>query len=128
MRTSFLTPLVAAAIAALPAVAMAAPAGPAAQWRTNELADPFGAAAIENGRYDAVEKRLDGAFARGDRTTEVLLNLAAINLKRGQTGTAQDLYRMVLQQPDANMATRSGSAWSHAIARRGLTGTTMASR
>ena len=84
------------------------------------ISDPYGAGSIARGRTAAVEQRLAVAYARGDRSTELLLNLAAIRLNARDGQGAQALYREVLAQPNADMATLSGNAWSHDIARRAM--------
>ena len=102
------------------AAAALAMAGPALAWPSNGVEDPYGARSIANGRIAPVEQRLADAFRRGDRAPEVLLNLAAIRMTQGQTSAAQQLYGMVLAQPNVDMATLNGSAWSHEIARRAM--------
>ncbi len=84
------------------------------------IADPYGAGSISRGRFAAVERRLQVAYDRGDRSTELLLNLAAIRLKDSDGQGAQALYRQVLSQPNVDLATLTGNAWSHDIARRAM--------
>jgi len=103
------------------AVAALAAAGSAAAWPTGGVEDPYGARSIAVGRIGSVEQRLADAFRKGDRNPEVLLNLAAIRLTQQRTAAAQQLYAMVLQQPNVDMATLKGSAWSHDIAQRAMT-------
>ena len=112
------------------AAALAASATPAlAAWQAAEIADPYGAGAITRGSYDGIERRLSAAYLRGDRTPEVLLNLAAIRIKQQDLAGAQRLYREVMVQPNVDLTTPGGTAWSHAIAERGLRlGTAIASR
>jgi hypothetical protein len=99
----------------LMAVAAPALAGPSP---SPTLADPYGAGSIVRGHYSGVEQRLQAAYARGDRDVELLLNLAAIRLKERDMASARALYDQVLAQPNIDMATLTGSAWSHDIARR----------
>ena len=60
------------------------------------------------------------AFGKGDRRPEILLNLAAVQVGRQDADDARALYDMVLSQPNIDMLTPRGPAWSHDIARRGL--------
>ncbi|MBP8232990.1 hypothetical protein [Rhizorhabdus sp.] len=87
-----------------------------------EVADPYGAGSISKGRYTAVERKLQAAYEKGDRSPEVLLNLAAIRLQEKRATEARDLYKAVLSQPNADMATLNGAAGSHEVAQRGLAG------
>ena len=103
------------------AAAALAITGPALAWPTGGVEDPYGARSIANGRIAPVEQRLEAAFRKGDRNPEVLLNLAAIRIAQQQPAAAQALYGLVLQQPNVDMATLRGSAWSHEIARRAMT-------
>lgn len=96
---------------AFAAPALAAPAG---------VADPYGARSIAHGRYESAEQRLTEALRKGDNRPEILLNLAAIRMQQGDRNSAETLYRTVLAQPNADMATLNGSAWSHDIARQAL--------
>jgi hypothetical protein len=114
-------------LSGLVAVAAAAPAA-AATWQTQDVFDPYGAAKIQRGQYDGVEKKLAQAYARGDRSIEVLLNLAAIRAQEQNTLAAHSLYREVLAQPNADMLTLTGTAWSHDIAQRGISDAVMAAR
>lgn len=107
-------------IAAAVLVGVLAGAPATAAWPTTEMVDPYGADAITKGRYDHVEKRLETAYSKGRRSVEVLLNLAAIRLEERDGDAAQTLYRQVLAQPNADMLTVTGTAWSHDIARPGL--------
>ncbi len=108
---------------------LAASATPALAFPvTTPVPDPYGAHAIARGDYARMEPRLADAFAKGDRSPEVLLNLAAIQMKSGQPGSADDLLRMVLTQPNTDMATLNGSAWSHDLARRAMAARQMAAR
>ena len=59
---------------------------------------------------------------KGDRSPEVLLNLAAIRLGEKRGAEARDLYKAVLDQPNVDMATLSGNATSHEVAQRGMAG------
>ncbi|MDB5690524.1 MAG: hypothetical protein JWL91_2400 [Sphingomonas bacterium] len=102
------------------AAAALAMAGPALAAPTGGVEDPYGARSIAKGRTAHIERRLESAFRKGRRDPEVLLNLAAIRLTQQRAAAAQELYGLVLQQPDADMATLSGSAWSHEIARRAM--------
>ena len=99
------------------ALAMAAPAMAAP---TGGVEDPYGGRSIAKGRIAHVEPRLATAFRKGDRDPELLLNLAAIRMQQQQRSAARDLYTMVLQQPNVDMATVGGTAWSHEIARRAM--------
>ena len=94
--------------------------GSAMAWPADSVADPYGANAIAAARADALQDRLVARYDRGDRRPEVLLNLAAIRTQQNHRGEARALYKMVLDQPNIDMATLNGSAWSHEIARRGL--------
>ena len=114
MIVTKVSPLILAVAAAALVPAQAAP------WPAAGSVDPFAASAIAAGRYDAAAARLDAAYARGDRSPEVLLNLAAVRLQTRDEAMAQALYRAVLAQPNADMLTDSGTAWSHDIAQRGL--------
>ena len=87
---------------------------------TGGVEDPYGGRSIAKGRIAQVEQRLSAAFRNGDHDPELLLNLAAIRLKQRDTASARALYRLVLAQPNMDMVTLHGSAWSHAIARRGM--------
>ena len=89
-------------------------------WPETRLADPYGANAIADARFTGVQDRLVAAYERGDRRPEVLLNLAAIRTQQAERGQARALYREVLDQPNVDLATLKGSAWSHEIARRGM--------
>lgn len=84
------------------------------------VADPYGAGSIAAGRYGSIEKKLEAAYRQGDRSVEVLLNLAAIRLQQNDADAAKDLYAQVLAQPNVDMATLNGSALSHDIARRAM--------
>lgn len=110
--------LLSAAILAMSSPALAGP---------TPVADPYGAGSISAGRYASIARKLEAAYQRGDRSVEVLLNLAAIRLQQSKAHEAASLYREVLAQPNVDMATLSGSAWSHDIARRALS-MTMAAR
>ncbi len=105
-------------ILAAAAIAVAAPAMAKAP---SEIVDPYGANAIAQARTTQVERRLTQAYQTGDRSLEVLLNLAAIRVQRGDPAGARALYAEVLAQPNADMATLSGAAWSHDIAQKGIT-------
>ncbi len=96
---------------AVPALAQPAP-----------VADPYGAGSIAKGRFGHIERKLEAAYQKGDRSPEVLLNLAAIRLNEKKGAEARDLYKAVLSQPNIDMATLSGSAWSHELAQRGMAG------
>lgn len=87
-----------------------------------EIADPYGAGSISQGRYGTIERKLEAAYQKGDRSPEVLLNLAAIRLGEKRGNEARDLYKAVLDQPNVDMATLSGSAMSHELAQRGMAG------
>jgi len=100
------------------ALALAVPA----LAQPTEVADPYGAGSISKGRYTAVERKLQAAYEKGDRSPEVLLNLAAIRLQEKRATEARDLYKAVLNQPNADMATLNGAAGSHEVAQRGLAG------
>jgi hypothetical protein len=104
-------------LAAAVALSLAAPAFAGV---TGVVEDPYGGRSVAMGRIDKVDQRLSTAFKQGDHSPEVLINLAAIRLQQRDTGKARELYRMVLAQPNVDMATLRGSAWSHEIARRGL--------
>ena len=116
---------VALVAAAMASASVAAP--PLSTWLTSDLGDPYGAASIQDGRYDAAEKRLAQAYARGDHATELLLNLAALR-SRGDRTTAHTLYREVLQQPNISLVTVSGTRWSHDLAQQGLASRSYASQ
>jgi thioredoxin-like negative regulator of GroEL len=107
---------------------LAVTATPAFAFPTTAVPDPYGAHAIARGDHARMEPRLAQAFAKGDRSPEVLLNLAAIQMKAGQPGTAHDLLRMVLDTPNTDMATLNGSAWSHDLARRAMSSQQLATR
>lgn len=92
-----------------------------------EIADPYGAKSISVGRTGTIAKKLEAAYQRGDRSTEVLLNLAAIRIAQQDMQGAQSLYQEVLSQPNVDMDTLNGSAWSHDIARNALS-TAMAAK
>lgn len=114
MKT-LLVPLVATLLAS---AATAAP--PPLEWLTSDVGDPYGAASIQQGRYDAAEKRLAQAYVRGQRAPELLLNLAALHARAGRGNAAQGLYREVLDQPNISLVTLSGTRWSHDVAQTGL--------
>ncbi len=83
-------------------------------------ADPFGARSISADRYDSIAKKLETSYRRGNRSVEVLLNLAAIRLKQRDAQGAEALYREVLAQPNVDMQMLNGNAWSHDIASRAM--------
>jgi hypothetical protein len=95
-------------------------AAPAVAGVTGVVEDPYGGRAVAKGHIAKVDQRLSTAFKQGDHCPEVLINLAAIRLRQQDSAGARELYRMVLAQPNVDMATLRGSAWSHEIARRGL--------
>jgi hypothetical protein len=101
----------AALVIAVPALAQPTP-----------IADPYGAGSIAKGRTGTVERKLEAAYAKGDRSPEILLNLAAIRLQEKRGSEARDLYKAVLDQPNIDMATLSGGAMSHEIAQKGMAG------
>lgn len=100
------------------ALAIAAPA----LAQPTEVADPYGAGSISKGHYSTIERKLESAYQKGDRSPEVLLNLAAIRLGEKRGVEARDLYKAVLDQPNVDMATLSGNATSHEVAQRGMAG------
>lgn len=85
-----------------------------------DIPDPYGAKSISIGQYGPITKKLEAAYARGVRSTEVLLNLAAIRMKRNDLQGAEALYQEILAQPNVDMDTLNGTAWSHDIARQAL--------
>jgi thioredoxin-like negative regulator of GroEL len=85
-----------------------------------EIPDPYGAKSISIGRTDTIARKLEAAYQRGDRSTEVLLNLAAIRIQQKDLKGAETLYQEILAQPNTDMDTLNGSAWSHDIARRAM--------
>jgi Tfp pilus assembly protein PilF len=87
-----------------------------------EVADPYGAASISKGRTATIERKLEAAYQKGDRSPEVLLNLAAIRLQEKRGAEARDLYKAVLDQPNVDMATLTGGAMSHELAQKGMAG------
>jgi len=87
-----------------------------------EIADPYGASSISQGRYSTIERKLEAAYQKGDRSPEVLLNLAAIRLAEKRGPEARDLYKAVLAQPNIDMATLDGNSMSHEVAQRGMAG------
>lgn len=89
---------------------------------TAETADPYGATSISKGRYEHIERKLLASYQKGDRSPEVLLNLAAIRLKQQRGAEARAIFSQVLEQPNVDMATLTGSAWSHDLAHRGMSG------
>lgn len=103
----------------LATIAMLAPAGVMA-WPSTGVPDPYGAKSIVRNDFSTLQPRLAAAVTKGDRTPEVLLNLAAIYSKQNDAMRADALYRMVLDQPNIDLATLSGNAWSHDLATRGL--------
>ncbi len=94
----------------------------------NDVADPYGAKSISIGRYGTIAKKLETAYQNGDRSSEILLNLAAIRIKQNDLQGAEKLYREVLAQPNIDMDTLNGTAWSHDIARRALSVTAVAAK
>ena len=102
------------AVTVLVAIASPAVAQP------SDVPDPYGAKSISIGRYGTIAKKLEAAYQHGDRSTEVLLNLAAIRITRKDFQGAESLYQEVLAQPNLDMDTLNGTAWSHDIARRAL--------
>jgi thioredoxin-like negative regulator of GroEL len=104
--------LTAALVGAVPATA--------ATWATDEVSDRYAATAILQGNYSHASQRLWTAFGHGDRRPEVLLNLAAVQVSRQDADDARALYAMVLAQPNIDMRTPNGTAWSHDIAQLGL--------
>jgi Tfp pilus assembly protein PilF len=101
------------------AVAATAPVQ-GAVWPATANVDPYAANALAAGRTDTAEAKLARAYARGDRSIEVLLNLAAVRLRERDPAAARDLYRQVLARPNADMETNAGTGWSHDIAQAGL--------
>lgn len=99
-------------------VALAVPA--AAANRASEEGVRYAANAIVRGDYSTASQTLWSAFGQGDRRPEVLLNLAAVQVGRQDADDARALYGMVLSQPNVDMTTPRGTAWSHDIARKGL--------
>ena len=97
-------------------------------WPASDVPDPYGAHAIARNDYTVLERRLADALARGDRTPEVLLNLAQIYRKERRDDAARALYQLVLGEPNVDLTTLNGSAWSHDLARKGLARDQMASR
>jgi hypothetical protein len=95
-------------------------AAPAVAGVTGVVEDPYGARSVAKGHITRVDQRLSTAFSQGDHRPEVLINLAAIRLQQQDQAGARELYRMVLAQPNVDMATLRGTAWSHDIAKRGL--------
>ena len=87
-----------------------------------EVADPYGAASISKGRTGSIERKLEAAYQKGDRSPEVLLNLAAIRLQEKRGTEARNLYKAVLDQPNVDMATLTGGAMSHELAQKGMAG------
>jgi thioredoxin-like negative regulator of GroEL len=87
-----------------------------------EVADPYGAGSISKGRIGTIERKLEAAYQKGDRSPEVLLNLAAIRLQEKRGAEARDLYKAVLDQPNVDMATLTGGAMSHELAQKGMAG------
>jgi len=87
-----------------------------------QVPDPYGAASIAKGRTGKIEQKLQAAYEKGDRSPEVLLNLAAIRLQQNRPAEARTLYQAVLDQPDLDMATLNGGAMSHQLAQRGIAG------
>ena len=86
----------------------------------DEVADRYGSTQIMSGQAKRIEPRLAAAYQRGERSPELLINLAAVRMKSHDDGAAQALYRLILTQPNVDMETPSGTAWSHDIARKGL--------
>lgn len=101
------------------AVALLAPAS-AMAWPEAVIADPYGARSIVNNDVGSLQPRLAAAVAKGDRKPEVLLNLGAIYARQNNPSAAREMFRMVLDQPNVDMATLNGTAWSHDLAQRGL--------
>lgn len=93
----------------------------------SEVPDPYGAKSISIGRTGTIAKKLEAAYQRGDRRTEILLNLAAIRISQKNFQGAEALYQEVLAQPNLDMDTLNGTAWSHDIARNALS-TAMAAK
>jgi hypothetical protein len=108
--------------------AMLVAAGSAMAWPADQVSDPFGAGAISRSSYTGVQPRLQAMVDKGDRRPEVLLNLAAIRMGQDHAADAQALYREVLAQPNVDLQTMRGTAWSHDIARRGLANPRVAAR
>jgi len=104
-------------VAAALALSLAAPAFAGV---TGVVEDPYGGRSVGKGRIAKVDQRLSAAFKQGDHCPEVLINLAAIRLQQQDRAGARELYRLVLAQPNVDMATLHGTAWSHDIAKRGL--------
>ncbi|WP_294391188.1 hypothetical protein [uncultured Sphingomonas sp.] len=106
--------------AVLAAASLLGSSAMATTWASDEVADRYGAAAIQRGDF-RMEPRLNTAFENGDHRLEVLLNLAAMRMYQQEDGSARQLYEMVLAQPNIDMTTPHGTAWSHDIANRALT-------
>ena len=112
-------PLVATAVAVVFATPLAA-----------KPVDNYVSTLIEEGQYQSVQAALEARIVGHRADANALLNLAFIYAQTDRSGAAAQLYRRVLDMPDANVRTNVGAiASSHALARSALGPTaTIASR
>jgi len=97
-------------------------AGMAAMLATGASAqDRTGYRQIAAGDFSAARVELEAESRTYPRRPDLMLNLAAVNLRAGRTAEARDLYRSVLTRADTGMDMPDGSvASSHALAQAGL--------
>lgn len=79
--------------------------------------------AIVGGDYQKAERVLQPRFAAGERSPELMLNLAAVYVLTNRSEAARPLYLAVLGEPDVAMdaSRQEGDVVSaHAVARAGL--------
>lgn len=113
------------AVAALVAVSVAAPA------QAGISKDAAIHKSIVSGDYAAAEGALLPRLRAGEKSPELLLNLAALYAFTDRPEAAQALYRWVLSERDVlmDLSDREGDTRSaHAIARAGLQRLTFAAR
>jgi len=89
-------------------------AGATAQERT-------GYQQIAAGDFAGARSALEAESRTYPRRPDLMLNLAAVDVRSGRLTEARDLYRSVLARPDTGMDLPNGAvASSHDLARTGL--------
>jgi Tfp pilus assembly protein PilF len=101
-----------ALLVAMAAATLATSAG--AQERT-------GYRQIAAGDFSAARAELEAESRTYPRRPDLMLNLAAVNVRAGRLSEARDLYRSVLARGDTAMDMPNGAVLSsHALAQAGL--------
>ncbi|MEG3123002.1 tetratricopeptide repeat protein [Sphingomonas sp. GB1N7] len=102
-------------------VAAMALLGTAAVPSLVEAQDHTGYRQIATGNYARAERTLTSELKSFPQRPELMLNLAAIYVRTDRAADARALYAAVLAQPDVLMdLSADTTAWSHALAQRGL--------